>query len=358
MNERSQAVPILILGIAIVMLIYGFLLPIEEKCKLMPGLPECKVEVKEKVLSAIPGLLEPQELSARYYIKPVQLFRKDSLDIATLFEEAEVSNGWFFSAPKRTIFRIQEGGKKVDLFIFVSESKGKLKVKVNGRKIGVIKGEGLHNLSLPLGILEKDNTLELKAGIPLLPWSSERSRITKVLLREEYVITQNRVTETIELKQDIGEVRDAILRFETDCFSDESLVVSINEKKVIEGKICVGFEKDVKEFLNKSNDITFSSEGNYFIDNIRLDLRMKEKEWPTYYFSISEEQLESSVMLNLKFNETGMKKLTVYANGEAFSIETAKLEWKTTLNRYLKEGTNELMFIPETKIALESIEIE
>jgi len=28
------------------------------------------------------------------------------------------------------------------------------------------------------------------------------------------------------------------------------------------------------------------------------------------------------------------------------------------LNRYLKEGTNELMFIPETKIALESIEIE
>lgn len=358
MGKKGQIVPVLILGIAVVMLIYGFLLPAEEKCKLMPGLAECDIEAKEDVLSAVPGLLEPQELSERYYIKPLQLFRKDSLDIATMFEDTEVSKSWFSDNSKRKVFAIQEGGKKVDLFIFVSESRGKLKVKVNDKKIATIKGSGLHNLSLPIDLLGKTNILELSAGLPLLPIGSEKYQLEKVLLREEYSITHNRITTQIELKQDITEVKDAILRFETDCFSGESLGVIVNEEKIFEERICTSFEKDIKELLSKNMNITFYSEGNYFVDKIRLDLKMESKEWPTYYFTIPEKTLDKEVMLKLRFNETGMKKLTAYVNGKAFSVETPKKEWKTTVNKYLKEGLNEVMLVPETRIVLDSIEVE
>lgn len=85
---------------------------------------------------------------------------------------------------------------------------------------------------------------------------------------------------------------------------------------------------------------------------------MKERSWPTYYFSISESRLANPVMLALSFNQTGMKKMTAYINGQALSVETTKKEWQTVINKYLKEGQNSVMLLPEQTLEVAQLEIK
>ena len=97
----------------------------------------------------------------------------------------------------------------------------------------------------------------------------------------------------------------------------DNLSVKVGNEKLIEDKICKGFEKDVTDIVKKNNmtgNISFASEWNYFIRDVMLNVRMAEKAWPTYYFSIEKKKLEQPITMTIDFNETGTKKITAYVN--------------------------------------------
>jgi len=239
----------------------------------------------------------------------------------------------------------------------VNSARGGLKVKVNGKRVDKVRGEGVHSVIIPLGLLEEENVVELKSTTPLLPLWANKHEIGKVVLREEYMITQNRVSRDLEIKQDLESVQKAVFKFDTDCFSDDDLVVFVNEEELFRGKLCEGFEKDVIENLKEQNKITFASDGNYFIEDIKVDIGVKQESWPVYYFDVPEKKLEGLVNLRMHFNETGEKRLTVYLNGEALSIETRQMQVETAVTRYLLEGQNSIIFIPETELTLDKVEL-
>jgi hypothetical protein len=105
-----------------------------------------------------------------------------------------------------------------------------------------------------------------------------------------------------------------------------------------------------------TGNLTFASEGNYVIDKAILNVRMQERTWPTYYFYAY--NVSKPITLRLGFEGTGMKKLTAYINGKALSVETSKKEWNTEINRYLQEGTNSVLLIPEKTINVTKLEVE
>jgi len=355
---KLQPIPLLILGVIAVIIIYGYFLPVSDKCLLIPDLPECIGEESISIISEATGILEPSDTAARYTLENVQLFRRDSLEIGDVFGEITTQKSWFSSAPVSTTFAVQEGGKDVKLFVFVNDASGKLKVLINGKKVAKLQGEGVHTVSLPLGLLEDSNEIILKSTTPWIPLKVNRHDIGKVVLREEYTITQNRVARELNLEEDFQVIDKAILKFDTDCFSQEDLTLFVNNQKIFSGILCEGFEKDVLEFLGDENKITFASEGNWYIEDIKLDVGVEQKTWPVYYFDVPSDKLEGGlVSLNMMFNRTGEKKLTVYLNGEALSIETYKSDFSTTVNRYLEEGQNSIIIIPETELTLEKVEL-
>ena len=69
-------------------------------------------------------------------------------------------------------------------------------------------------------------------------------------------------------------------------------------------------------------------------------------------------RLKSSMNLELDFENTGLKQLTVYLNDKPLSIETRKNEWKSTVNKYLVEGQNSLIIIPATEMTLTQISLK
>ncbi len=362
MDGKVKAVPLLVIGLIVVMLVYGYFLPLSEKCKIFPDLASCGGVIGGNILDEGSKLLVPSESSTRYTLGDVQLFRKDFLDIQTVFDEVSVRNGWFSSDSAKTSFDVKEGGREVRLFLFINSARGSLKIKVNGKNVARIRGEGVRDFSIPIGLLSKENnSLEIVSSNPWLPFYSNEHSIGKVNLREEYTITHNVFTEKFDLNRRVGEVKRAILKFDTDCLSESNLVLRFNGKLLVDDKVCAGYEKDVREYLNESNEITFSSDGNYVIENVRVDVGFEQEEWPVYHFTVAKGRLDKPVTLKLTFEGTGEKKLTLYFNDEdPISVDTRKTEWSTTINSYLVEGQNSVMIIPvqpKEGFVLKSIEL-
>ena len=359
-SKKGEAVPILILAIGLLMLVYMYFLPLEEKCSLIPGLPDCKIEETEKILEFAPGLLEEQATAARYLLEDVQLFVRDEVDVDTVLENVETSKGWFSSSPKETVFMAQENAREAKLFVFVNKASGKLKVYVNKVKVGTVEGEGMHLISLNAKTLNETNLIKIVPTCPVLPFFTNRYEIAKIILKEEYTVTNNQVSVPFLIKEDPEDILDIRFSFRTRCFTEDNLSVKVADEKLIEDKICKGFEKDVTDIVmgnNMTGNITFASEGNYFIRDVMLDVRMAEKAWPTYYFSIKKERLEQPVTMRLEFNETGVKKITAYVNGNAIALETSKREWTTMINKYLNAGRNSILLIPERTVTVTKLEV-
>lgn len=356
--------PAVIAALVIVSFVYVYFLPLSEKCQLLPDLPKCVGEIGGEILSEATGLLVPSESSTRYTLHDIQLFRKDYLDIQTVFDELSVRNGWFSSSPAQTTFDVKEGGREVKLFIFVNSARGSLKIYVNGKNVARVRGEGeVKEVSIPIGILKKEgNSLEIVSSNPWLPIYSNKHSIGKVSLREEYTITHNEFTDGFNLKRRVSEVDRALLKFGTDCLSDSNLLVQINKKELIDGKLCEGFERDVSPYLVEGqNNITFFSDGNYVIKDVRVDVAFEQKEWPVYYFNVPQKRLDDLVTLKLTFGDAGEKKLTLIFNDHPpISVETKRAEWSTTITKYLVEGQNSVMIIPvlpEEGLTLSKIEL-
>jgi len=362
MDKRGYAVsaPIVAVGIGILILTYLYFLPLNDKCNLIPGLPSCEQSSAETLFSANPGILVPQEVSKRYSIPSTELFRINDLELATIFNEIKVERGWFYSNAGDAEFSLNEGAKEAKLFIVIGDAKGSLNVVVNGRTVSRISGEGVREVNIPIGITEKTNSLKLVPTVPFMPWSSNRYGIAKVTLKERYTKTTNKATYNIEIKQDPNDVVRGMLNFNSECLSTDNLIVTLNDNELIDDIVCSGMKRDIKEYLKKNNTMTFMTEGNYIINSAYLDITIKDNVWPTYYFDISSSRLKSNVpiMLNLYFNETGSKELSVYLNGISISAQTSKMDWKTTINKFLVEGQNSIMFVPRTDVTISKAEVK
>jgi len=358
-SKKGEVVPILILAIALLLVIYSYFLPVSEKCKFIPSLPDCSFKEQILYLNVTPGLLEKQDTAARYILPDVQLFRLDTVDVDTVMADKKTSKGWFYSAPATELFQAQQNARAAKLFIFVNKASGSLKVYVNGEYQGNVYGEGLQQITINANNLKEINSLEIVPTIPLIPFFLNTYEIGKIILKEDYIITNNRVSLPFSITEDPKDIRDVTLNFRTRCVTDENLTAYIGPEKVAEDRFCKNFAKDVTDEVIKTNfsgNLTFTSEGNYIVNEISLDVRMNEKTWPTYNFYF--EKSDIPVMLNLGFNETGMKKLTAYVNGKAISVETARKEWNTDISRYLKnDDTNSVLLIPEENLVVSGLEV-
>jgi len=138
--SRKGAVPIIVMAIGILMLIYMYFLPVSEKCKLIPSLPECQINTSETSMSFVPGLLNRQDTAGVYLLKDVKLFNQNNVDAAIVLKNTKTERGWFYSSPEQETFSIQENGKDARLLVSVNRASGNLRIYINGKKVAVIRG--------------------------------------------------------------------------------------------------------------------------------------------------------------------------------------------------------------------------
>jgi hypothetical protein len=352
---------------------YLLLLPAKEKCKIFPELGECnktKVSVSgEKVLllSEQPGFLQPIEESAEYKITSVDLFNRETTEIPIkLTAESVVEKSWFNSKTIEEEFVVPGRAQKITLFVGLQEASelAALGVVLNGRTVARVVEAGVHVIELPISAIKQTHTLELVASTPLMPGKINKFLIGSLVLKTKYSLTQPEIGRGFRIEQDVNDISSAILKFDADCYSTDALQVSLNGKNIVNEKICTGHSVDVRNLLATENNLVFASDGNYFIDNILLKVKFKQRDYATYYFAIDKENAdkikngEVLAMLSLRFPDVEHKEVTIYINGHPVKIDTEKVEYKTgTIGKLLQQGQNSVKVVPETKVSIGQLEV-
>lgn len=366
-KAQAAAIGVLVLGVLIV----GYLMVMEkeDKCKLMPDLAECtgKNVSANALIEEQPGFLQPIEDSVEYKIGSIDLFTRETTEIPfTISSDPTVEKSWFNSKKISQEFDTPGRVTKVLLFVGIAESEGfaSLGIVVNGRTVARIVGAGTHVVEIPIDSIKRTNTLEIIPSTPLLPGLKNRFQLNYLSLKETYTTTQPEIERNFIIEQNVNDILSAILSFTADCYSKDALEITINNDTVVNEKICTSFESDVMSALARSNVITFASEGNYFIHDVKLKVKFKQKDFVTYYFAVNKETFdkidngETIAMLKLRFPDTESKKITVQINGNPINIDTSNLEYKTAVGRLLMKGQNSIRIVPEKKVSIGSLSIE
>jgi len=360
--------PLFALIAVVIVIAYIFFLPYPEKCKYLPDLDKCKgIETgmfkAVNISSFSPGLLE-QSGGFTYYDlgRKAELFTIEEIDIATIFENTKTSQGWIYSQKQEGSFVSYGNAKEAKVFVMVSEAKGWLGVYFNGRKIGTAMNAGAFVFSVPKDRIKSTNIVTLRSLMPVLPWAVNEHRIAKVSVKEVYDTTQSTYTQSFIIEQNLSQITNAKLKFNSRCFTPDNLVVKLNNAQIFAGALCTGFEKNVN-LTKKENILEISSPGDYLISDISLQLEMEKKEYSVYYFNIKKDILDKIherkgiIMLKLGFDSTESRNFTVYLNGLAINAESKEIEWKTSINSDIIEGQNWVRIVPQKTMIVNRLDI-
>lgn len=376
-SKKSQAaIPLVIIAIAVLIVLYIILIPKSEKCKILPDLEQCNRTLatsgagttSEVFLSENPGQLEAIEESSDYSYGTINLFNKEITEVPLkLIGDPIAEKEWFYSKPYEIKFTTPGNPKELILFVDIDEAPlagiSHLGVYINDKKVTTIKNKGLNTVNVPVKLVKRENTIKFVASTPLSMFKRNVYRISTIIVKQTYSLTQGKITKNLNIENPDA-VISAILNFSSDCYSDDLLKITINGEIAVNEKICGKYAQDIKNFLNKSNEIAFSTEGSYFLTNVRLKLKNKQSDYITYFFSIDEDNYDAIqngkklVMAHLTFSGAGTQKLILYVNGNPLRIETSQTDFKTgTISRLLVKGQNSIRIVPETKINLGLLEV-
>ncbi len=373
-NRKGQAA-IVAIALVIFLIVYLFILRTDERCKILPELPECNEtnggnESIEKTLinTTEIGLLKEKQENTEYRIMSVDLFNREEVEFPFMLSlDPVIKKSWFSSEKMDQDFSLNDKVLSVKLFINVAEARGKVGVVINGKTVATFKGAGQHIISLPLAYLSDENTMSLRVSTPLFFWSTNYYRLNSVIIKETYKLTKTTDDRQIFIKEDLSELKKATFSFRADCLSQENLQVWLNNDILISDKLCTKFERDVTESLVQNTSVQwlkFSTTGNYFIHDILLELEFNYPEYKTYYFTLDDEQYdtvgegEMLAMLTLKFPDIDRKELNIYINGITVYVDTSKSTYETAVNSYLQQGQNSVKIVPETDVEISEFKLE
>lgn len=384
MRKKAQsAVPAMIVLIAIFIILYTYLMPLSEKCKLMSDLPECQeisveenriikrnlAEIKpETLIEEEIGFLPIQEQYTVYSIRPVKIINIEEIEIATIFEKESIMENWFTKDVKKGVFSIHEKSEGVRLFLYISKGSGTLKLNINSNAKFLIKEDDLEKdmpleIYIPAKNLDDLNILRLSVSNPLTPFQKNIYEIEKIIVKETYRLTEDQVENRINIREGLNQLEKAYLDYSPHCLTNEKLAIKLNNYEIRNKVLCKEELIDITKEIKEDNKLIFSTKGNYFISPIKLHLKFEKGENTKFYFDIDNEEYENIrqgvalILLKLDFESTENKEVDVYINKNVLEINTKDIDYETIINRYIKEGENLLEISARTDTKVESLKV-
>ncbi|MBI4448253.1 hypothetical protein HY643_04690 [Candidatus Woesearchaeota archaeon] len=380
----AVGISVFLLLLALFIILFTILLPEEERADLLgtetgsqstttttPGI------AKQVILSESPGKVHTYTQNLQTYsLDSLRLFSKESTETISIIKSLQVSRNILKDNYKTISFDLAdpEGVKDLKLNFLITESKGKIFMKLNNKL--VYEGELTSNqmpLNLPVAYLKNKNAIELAVSMPTTDlFSSNYYLIQDVALIKQAKVSNRKDTRILYLDPTFM-IKGASLDYFVSCNSPtgEALRISLNNNKVLDDAIfCEYPDKRTitinQEYFNKDGKNTFEfevTEGDYNIDQLSLKLELGKSGYPRYYFNIEPEVYEAltdkkaSLFLEMKFKGTEAKKASVTVQDTEFYFDTTEQTYTRKIASYVDSGANYLLIMPKNNFEITSLKI-
>lgn len=257
----------------------------------------------------------------------------------------------------------------------VKSLQGRLIITLNGDKIYNSEAKGGQDLtiSLPKASLEEMNEIVFSlSSIGAAFWATNEATLEEIQIVGDIINkeAQSAKSTFIISKTEKDNLEKVTLKFKPDCLYGQAgkLAISLNENEIYNAVpncdlSIVPLEISPEKIVLGENEITFKTEkGAYILSNLILSSKLKEMDFPTYYFDLSNEQYEDiqadkfKLRIKMEFvDSTEWKNGELIFNGHHKSFETKKINVVWDLSEDIVQGSNAIKIKPKKTIEVREL---
>ncbi|MFH1972924.1 MAG: hypothetical protein ABIJ18_05615 [archaeon] len=335
------------------------------------------VSSTDSLLSVSPGEIKPSKSDKMINrLDPVRIYTKVESETQTLANSLSIARSLIHNDYKNIYFDIEavEELDSLELIFLIVESKGAIKVEINGNEIyeGTLTSNNLP-LEIPTTYLhQKDNIIKLSSTSP--GWkifSSNYYLLQEVRLFHNYLLEETEKTRTFSI-DDIDNLKRATLSYYVTCNSNEEgrLTIYLNGKEEFSDDLfCEYLDKRTlvldDDQLETVNNLRFVIDnGDYNIDEIEIESLLDAKDYPTYSFEVDTDDYDDissgdkEVILELAFGDSSSRKeATIFVQEHSFKIDTYDTDYSKDITSYIDNGANSIKIQPSNTFEVDNLKV-
>ncbi|MDD5178357.1 MAG: hypothetical protein PHT54_03715 [Candidatus Nanoarchaeia archaeon] len=415
--EGGAAVAAFVLLLALFIIVYVILLPVEQRDDLLkydtgvlPG-SETELPASEldniSLLAVSPGqVYKFDEETIEKKFGNIDIYSKISEEAIDLRDRVYISKSLFKDNPETLYFRLDNVNmaESLNLYFFIASGSGSLVIELNGQKVfdGKITAQELP-IELPKTYLTKDNTLKIGIKSAIFSKSME---LKDLYLRYGFAEENKKVRRTFVVTSSENKgIKDAKLKYYLNCVNIEEglLTISLNNKILSKGRaFCdsageTSVDIPTEDFADGTNTLDFAiDKGDYILEDVMIEMDVSESSEDEYTFFVEDDDYDlinneeyddcidtcesdytkgsddyndcintcssdynkENVILRMKFDDDmSMKKSKIVVNDVYFNMDTKKEVFSKDISDYVQRGANYIKIIPKNDFEIKNLNI-
>lgn len=265
--------------------------------------------------------------------------------------------------------------KEVMLNFKVKSIRGRLNVLLNGEIIfnAPTEADNSLTLNLPQNSLKENNELVFGVSSPGMAfWATNEVSIEEAKVVGQIMNLDGQYSKQVFLVSEMEKrnLEKVILRFQPECRNGDvgKLRVTLNNNEIYKGipdceLALVPIEIAPNLIQENENGLVFQAErGRYVLSHVSVTSKLKELDFPTYYFGLSHETYSDvvngskSIELKVYFVDDGESKYgDILVNGHYYGFDTKALSMKMNISSDVVQGNNALKIKPRKTVEVREL---
>ncbi len=287
--------------------------------------------------------------------------------------------GVFSEETARFSFNVAEPELVENIFLAfsVKESEGRLLVTLNGEAVFNQELEGaVPPIPLPESLLQENNELIFSLSSPgLAIWATNEARLENIRIVADVTSTEAQEARSIFLISETEKrnLESLSLQFQPGCRHDEIglLTVTINGNEIYSAVPDCDLPMVPIEFsptfvnLGENAVVFYTARGTYVLSHVLVESKLREIDFPTYYFELSHEQYtdiqdgDRHLRLEMNFVDISDQKYgSIVFNGHLRYFDTKEPSAVIDLSPDAVQGNNALKIKPKRTIEVRELKVE
>ena len=259
----------------------------------------------------------------------------------------------------------------------VRSLKGNLKVSLNGDEILNEEVVGSPQpISIPKNNLQQNNEIVFAVSSPGIAfWATNEAIVENIKIVGDVTNLDATSARHVFLVSDTEKrnLQRVAIKFQPECRISQvgKLTIELNAKEIYSAVpdcdvSMVPIEVSPIDLHEGENQLVFrTAEGTYILSHIQVKSELKELEFPTYYFELSNEQYNAvhtgskHVRLNMEFVDVISRKFgELVFNGHQIPFDSREVTYTADLSDDVVRGNNAVKIKPQTTIEVRELKVD